>query len=589
MGVFMEGRLAGIVALSLCARGFLGSPLFWLLLAVDGYCVGRYAFLLVKTLQAVVLKPIVWRAISQLLVARDLTREEFFRVDQPPEDVAKRREEGLDRLERSWKERFPKSREHSEYLKRHLSDYRFKASGFESTFPIFQKVVNDALDVGMAIERSEGNDLVDLQGNRFLDASGSYGVNCFGFTRFKEFMLKGHELSQQLGPCLGPMHPVVKENIEMLLKIYRKEEVSFHMSGTEAIMCAVQQARFHTQRQMVAVFKGAYHGWWDGVMQGAGNERFNSDCLILEDKVPQSLELLRVRASEIACVIVNPITGFGWGGAATAGLSQPKISPGEESIDRFRTWLGQLRETCTKSGIPLIFDETWAFQLGPGGAQELYGVEPDLVVLGKSIGGGHATGIVCGPTRLMERRDPARPMRVSFCVGTFKGNPVVMGAMNAVLKWVTSPEAPAVFNGLRDRVARWVQKSNKALSDQSLPIKVAAYRNTWCILYEQPSPYHFLFQYYLRDAGVQMAWVGTGKMLLNLEYSEEDLERLTSLILKAAKAFQADGWWYQGTMPGIGYLANLIVGPSLRFHFGSLLMLLGGASPAAGAAAEKLT
>ncbi|CAK0900015.1 unnamed protein product, partial [Prorocentrum cordatum] len=141
---------------------------------------------------------------------------------------------------------------------------------------------------------------------------------------------------------------------------------------------------------------------------------------------------------------------------------------------------------------------------------------------------------------------------------------------------VTSPEAPAVFNGLRDRVARWVQKSNKALSDQSLPIKVAAYRNTWCILYEQPSPYHFLFQYYLRDAGVQMAWVGTGKMLLNLEYSEEDdLERLTSLILKAAKAFQADGWWYQGTMPGIGYLANLIVGPSLRFHFGSLLMLLG--------------
>jgi glutamate-1-semialdehyde 2,1-aminomutase len=306
-------------------------------------------------------------------------------------------------------------------------------------------------------------------------------------------------------------------------------------------------------------------------MQGAGNERFNSDCLILEDKADASLELLRVRADEIACVIVNPISGFGWQGATTAGLSQAKISPGEECIDRFRSWLARLREACTKNGIPLIYDETWAFQLGPGGAQELYGVEPDLVVLGKSIGGGHATGVVCGPTRLMERRDPVRPMRVSFCVGTFKGNPVVMGAMNSVLKWVTSPEAAGVFNGLKDRVARWVTKCNKALSSEDIPIKVAAYRNTWCVVYEQPSPYHFLFHYYLRDAGLQMAWVGTGKMLLNLEYSEEDLERLTALIVKAAKSFKEDGWWYQGTQPSIGYLLNLVVGPSLRFHFGGLM------------------
>merc|ERR1712193_152311 len=114
---------------------------------------------------------------------------------------------------------------------------------------------------------------------------------------------------------------------------------------------------------------------------------------------------------------------------------------------------------------------------GAGGAQDEYGVDADVVVLGKALGGGHAVGAVLGSHRLMERRDPERPMRVSFVVGTFKGSPMVMGSMNAVLKWVSTPEAIAEFNGLRDRVASWVTSCNKALSNEDLPLSVAAYRN----------------------------------------------------------------------------------------------------------------
>jgi len=581
MGVFMEDRLLGISALS--AAGWCLSelaPLTSKVVLLGALAkAGWYTFLLARTLKAVVLTPMVWRVVSKLLVSRDLTPEEFFRVDAPPEDVATKREAGFRRLQAAWRERWPKARETSRYLREHFSDFRFKASGFESTYPIFQKVVNDALDPAGVVERSEGNELVDVDGNRILDASGSYGVNCFGFTRFKEFMTKGHELSQQLGPCLGPMHPIVAENIKMLLQIFRKEEVSFHMSGTEAVMCAVQQARFHTQRPLVAVFKGAYHGWWDGVMQGAGNERFNSDTLVLQDQSDASLELLQLRADEIAAVIVNPISGFGWGNATTAKLGHATVSAGAPAIDRFKGWLRRLRDACTGSRIPLIFDETWAFQLGPGGAQELYGVDADIVVLGKSLGGGHATGAVCGPSRLMERRDPDRPMRVSFVVGTFKGNPVVMGAMNAALRWVTSPEAGPVFDGLKERVAAWVERCNAALAKDDLPISVAAYRSTWCICYHQPSPYQFMFQYYLRDAGLQMAWVGTGKMLLNLEYSEKDLERLTGIIATAARAFKEDGWWWQGGQPV--KIVPLVLGPTLRYHLQGLLSGLGlGSAPA---------
>jgi glutamate-1-semialdehyde 2,1-aminomutase len=546
------------------------------MLSLGAYAYGAYyAFLLWKTLSAVDLKPIVWGFIAEVAVLKDLSREEFFCIDGANNEVAARRESALDRMSAAWAKRWPKSIAHSKRMMQVFSDLRFKASGFESTFPVFQKVVNDALPMCTVVERTEGTHIVDVDGQELLDSSGSYGVNCFGHTHFKRFMDAGNQLAQQVGPLLGPMHPVVTENIEMLMKRYRKDEVSFHMSGTEAVMCAVQQVRFHTQRPLIVVFKGAYHGWWDGIMQGAGNPRFNWDCVVVKDKCPASLEFLKTRASEIAGVVVNPVAGMGWGPAATSGLNTGggKVKAGEQSFDDFRKWLSQLRQTCTATAIPLIFDETWAFQLGPGGAQDLYGVDADIVTLGKAIGGGHAVGAVCGSHRFMERRDPDRPMRVSFVVGTFKGSPMVMGSMNAVLKWVSTKEAVAEFNGLKDRVAKWTTTCNKALSEEGLPISVAAYRNMWCVCYEKSSAYHFLFHCYLKDAGLQLVWVGTGKALINLEFSEKDLEKLTGILVSAAKQFKADGWWWDDAKAAS--LLPLVLGPTFRYHSKRFLNWLG--------------
>merc|ERR1711871_1481494 len=168
----------------------------------------------------------------------------------------------------------------------------------------------------------------------------------------------------------------------------------------------------------------------------------------------------------------------------------------------------------------------------------------------------------------MERRDPDRPMRVNFVVGTFKGSPMTMGSMNAVLKWVSTPEAAAEFNSMKDRVDKWVTNCNKTLNKEGLPISVAAYRNMWCVCYHQSSAYHFLFPCYLRDAGLQLVWVGTGKALLNLEFGEKDLEQLTGILLSAAKKFQSDGWWYHDAKPAS--LMPLVLGPTLKYigaHF----------------------
>jgi len=173
--------------------------------------------------------------------------------------------------------------------------------------------------------------------------------------------------------------------------------------------------------------------------------------------------------------------------------------------------------------------------LGPGGAQEFYGVEADLLVLGKSLGGGHAVGAVVGP-----------------------------------------PEAQTAFNGLRDRVSQWVDTCNATLSKQDLPISVAAHRSTWCIKYHQPSAYQFMFQYYLRDAGLQMAWVGTSKMLFSLEFSEADFKRLTEILVAAATAMKADGWWEEDVKPvGVANLCPLFLGPTLAYHAKAISSFLG--------------
>jgi glutamate-1-semialdehyde 2,1-aminomutase len=266
---------------------------------------------------------------------------------------------------------------------------------------------------------------------------------------------------------------------------------------------------------------------------------------------------------------------MGWGPCATSGLTSggKVVDAGPPAFARFKAWLEKVRETCTASGIPLIYDETWAFQLGPGGAQEYLGVKAVIVTIGKSVGGGHAVGAVLGSHRFMERSDPDRPMRVSFVVGTFKGSPMVMGAMNAVLKWITSEEARAEFSAHEKRVQEWVASCNHKLKSLDLPLKVHAHRNLWCISFSQESPYNFLFHCYLRDAGLQMVWVGTAKALINLEFKEADLDKLTNIIVIAAKKFKGDEWWHKKDTqnPSLFQLPNLfafVLIPTLQYWLG---------------------
>src|SRR5262249_38703986 len=149
------------------------------------------------------------------------------------------------------------------------------------------------LRLGTFAQTSAGVKVTDLDGNEFYDVAGSYGVNLLGYDVYKELIERGVAHVRELGPVLGPYHPVIAYNVRRLQKISGLDEVSFHMSGTEAVMQAVRLARYHTDRRYVVRFCGAYHGWWDDVQPGIGNPTPAEKTYTLKDMSEDALRVLR--------------------------------------------------------------------------------------------------------------------------------------------------------------------------------------------------------------------------------------------------------------------------------------------------------
>ena len=159
---------------------------------------------------------------------------------------------------------------------------------------------------GVFLQSSSGVKVTDLDGNEFYDLTGSYGVNLFGYDFYKQCIDRAVEQARDLGPVLGHYHPAVAYNVRRLREISGLDEVSFHMSGTEAVMQAVRLARYHTRRTHLVRFCGAYHGWWGDVQPGVGNPIAARETYTLNDLSEDTLRVLATRR-DIACVLVNPL------------------------------------------------------------------------------------------------------------------------------------------------------------------------------------------------------------------------------------------------------------------------------------------
>ncbi|HUK01359.1 MAG TPA: aminotransferase class III-fold pyridoxal phosphate-dependent enzyme [Steroidobacteraceae bacterium] len=483
------------------------------------------------------------RRIAGLIPFYEYDEAHFFSADGAPDAIVASRRAGFARLAKLYAGRFPRTVAATRALEGGVSDLQFTAR-YRVPFQ-FSRFVRRQLSSGSFLSASHGTQLTDLDGNQFYDLTGSYGVNLFGYDFYKECIEEGSALVHELGPVLGAYHPVVAQNIARLKEISGLDEVSFHMSGTEAVMQAVRLARYHTRRSHVVRFCGAYHGWWGDVQPGVGNPLPARDTYTLKDMDAASLRVLEMRR-DIACVLVNPLQALHPNANAPADYTL--VDGGRRGhFDRaaYGAWLRTLREVCTRRGIVLIFDEVFVgFRLAPGGAQEYFGVRADLVTYGKTLGGGLPVGALCGQARYMRRFREDRPADVCFARGTFNSHPYVMGAMHAFLTRLESAPIRALYADLDATWARRAHELNARLREAGVPLQVAHLSSIWMVHYTQPGRYHWMLQYYLRLEGLALSWIGTGRLIFSLNYTEEEFAAVAARILAAATAMQRDGWWW---------------------------------------------
>ena len=509
------------------------------------------------------------RRFAALLPNYSYDEVHIFGVDGAPEDLIARRKTAFGNIVMQLQTRHTKSLQETAVVVNELSDLQF-ISAYKIPYQ-FRTLAERGLKTASFVQSTSGVFITDLDGNQFYDLTGSYGVNLFGNDFYKECIDQGADKVRTLGPVLGSYHPVIIDNVNRLKKISGMDQVTFHMSGTEAVMQAVRLARYHSKRNKIVRFCGSYHGWWGDVQPGIGNPVTEKDTFTLSEMSDATLRVLEHR-SDIACVLVNPLQALHPNIAASGDSSLLDSSrKAGFAKDAYTAWLHKLRKICNEKNIALIFDEVFVgFRLAPGGAQEYFGIKADLVTYGKTLGGGLPIGVVCGTPDWMKRFKEDAPADICFARGTFNSHPYVMGAMNVFLHRL---ETDPIRNLYTDIDAIWDERAkilNQRLTEAGLPVQVANLSTIWTVLYTQPACYNWLLQFYMRLEGLALSWVGTGRIVFSLNYTQEDFEQVASRFVRAAQKMQEDGWWWHTAELTNKSIKRRILQEMLRAKFGLL-------------------
>ncbi|MEM1044259.1 MAG: glutamate-1-semialdehyde 2,1-aminomutase [Bacteroidota bacterium] len=289
-------------------------------------------------------------------------------------------------------------------------------------------------------ERAAGPHLFDADGNRYVDYIGSWGPMLFGHAH--PDVVRAVQDAATRSTSFGAPTEIEIRLAELVVELVPSvEKVRFVNSGTEATMSAVRLARGFTGRDKFVKFEGHYHGHGDFFLIAAGSgamtfgepnspgvtEGNARDTLLATfNDLGSVRDVLEANRGEVACVIAEPIAG-----------NMGCIPPAEGFLEG-------LRALCDEHGAILIFDEVMTgFRVAPGGAQERYGVTPDLTTLGKIIGGGLPVGAYGGRKDIMDYVSPAGPV---YQAGTLSGNPLAMHAGYAVLRRIA--DDPGVYDRL---------------------------------------------------------------------------------------------------------------------------------------------
>ena len=389
------------------------------------------------------------------------------------------------------------------------------------------------------IQRGAGSHIWDADGNEFIDYVLSWGPLILGHAQ--PDVLAAIIQAAQNGTSFGAPTARETELAELVCALVPSvERVRFVNSGTEAVMSALRLARAFTGREFIIKFEGCYHGHADGLLARAGS---GVATLGLPDSpgVPRDAasktliapynDLAAVRAlvaahpHEIAAIIVEPIAG-------NMGFVLPQSG-----------FLQGLREIATQAGTLLIFDEVMTgFRVAAGGAQELYGIQPDLTTLGKVIGGGLPVGAYGGQAEIMALVAPQGPM---YQAGTLSGNPLAMAAGIATLRAL---QAPGTYARLGEMAGQVAAAFREAGAQVGIPITAEHVGGMWGFFFS-PTPVtdytsaknadnqRFApFFHALLARGIYLAPSPFEAAFVSLAHTEDDLVRTRAAVLAALQS-----------------------------------------------------
>lgn len=342
--------------------------------------------------------------------------------------------------------------------------------------------------------RGEGSRLVDLDGNELLDFTGNHSALPLGYGRPE--VLAAAERQLVLGTAFpGPTEPQVRLARLLHERVPSIELVRFTSSGTEASLNAIRAARRFTGRRRIARAEGSYHGSLDETIGP------HPDTIVFPFNRPdEAASLIETHASELAAVLIEPVQG-------SAGMLP--------ATDGF---LRQLREVTARHGIVLVFDEVVSFRIAWGGAQEHFGITPELTVLGKLIGGGFPLGAFGGRADIMGQFDPSRGGPAIPHPGSLNANPMSLATGAATLELLTREEI-ARINGLGEQLRA---RLDATLRDAGLDARITGCGSLFAIHPAEPGHRLRLFLG-LYNAGVLIDPRGVGTISTAL--GEPELDR----------------------------------------------------------------
>ena len=342
--------------------------------------------------------------------------------------------------------------------------------GVNSPVRAFKSVGADPIFIKKAL----GSHVFDEDGNSYVDYVGSWGPMIAGHCHPQ--VVEAVKLAMDNGASFGAPTELETTLANMVIDAVPSiEMVRMVSSGTEATMSAIRLARGYTGRDNILKFSGCYHGHADALLVKAGSGAatfgvpdspgvpadFAKHTLTAEYNSLESVKtLVADNKDSIACIIVEPVAG-----------NMGTVPPMEGFLDG-------LREICTNEGIVLIFDEVMSgFRVAYGGAQELYGITPDMTTLGKIIGGGLPVGAFGGKREIMEILSPAGGV---YQAGTLSGNPLAMTAGITTLKLL---KQPGFYEALEEKSRQIAEGIAKAAKDAGYPIYSTRVGSMFCAFF----------------------------------------------------------------------------------------------------------